>query len=158
VDRFLQNQKVSGRDNGRTPFQWDSTPHAGFTGGTPWLKVNPDYVEYNAEAQDKDPGSILNYFRKMIKIRKTHPVLIYGQYHLLGKEHKQVYAYTRTLEDEKFLILLNFNSQSLEYKIPWSFRHDEEILINNYETCEQYEDKIVLQPYQAIVMKAGEHL
>jgi oligo-1,6-glucosidase len=157
VERFLEDQKESARDNGRTPFQWNNSPHAGFTTGTPWLKVNTDYIEYNAEAQGKDPKSILNYFRKMIKIRKAHPLLIYGQYHLLDKEHKQVYAYTRTLEDEKFLTLLNFSTHALKYKIPGTFRHDEEILINNYESCEQYEDKIMLQPYQALVMKAKEH-
>jgi oligo-1,6-glucosidase len=73
---------------------------------------------------------------------------------LLDKDHKQVYAYTRTLGDEKFLILLNFSKESLDYKIPGAFRHDEQILINNYKACEQYKDKIHLQPYQAIVMQA----
>jgi oligo-1,6-glucosidase len=90
----------------------------------------------------------------MIRIRKTHPVLLYGHYHLLDKDHKQVYAYTRTLGDEKFLILLNFSKEEIEYKIPGAFRHDEEILINNYATCGQHKDKILLQPYQAIVMLA----
>src|SRR5436309_2799228 len=154
VKRFLENQKESARDNSRTPFQWDGSPNAGFTKGVPWLKVNPNHTEYNVELQDEDPDSILNYFRKMIRVRKAHPVLLYGFYHLLDKEHKQVYAYTRTLGDEKFLILLNFSKESLDYKIPGTFRHDEEILINNYKTCEQHKDKIHLQPYQAIVMQA----
>ncbi len=153
VKRFLENQKESARDNSRTPFQWDNSSHAGFTTGAPWLKVNHNYTECNVEIQDKDPDSILNYFRKMIKIRKANPVLLYGHYHLLDKAHKQVYAYTRTLEDEKFLIILNFSKESLDYRIPGSFRHDEEILINNYKTCEQHKDKVHLQPYQAIVMK-----
>ena len=150
----MENQKESARDNSRTPFQWDGSPNAGFTKGVPWLKVNPNHTEYNVELQDEDPDSILNYFRKMIRVRKAHPVLLYGFYHLLDKEHKQVYAYTRTLGDEKFLILLNFSKESLDYKIPGTFRHDEEILINNYKTCEQHKDKIHLQPYQAIVMQA----
>jgi oligo-1,6-glucosidase len=150
----LENQKESARDNSRTPFQWDDSPNAGFTTGEPWLRVNPNYVEFNVKAQEKDPDSILNYFRKMIKVRKAHPVLLYGYYHLLDKEHKQVYAYTRTLGDEKFLVLLNFSKESLDYKIPGAFRHDEEVLINNYKTCEQHKDKVHLLPYQAIVMQA----
>jgi len=157
VKRFIENQKESARDNSRTPFQWDSSCNAGFTDGTPWLKVNPNYTECNAAVQDKDPDSILNYFRRMIKVRKANPVLLYGHYHLLDKEHKQVYAYTRTLGDEKFLILLNFSKGSIDYKTPGTFRHDEEILVNNYNSCEQHNDKIHLLPYQAIVMKAGGH-
>ena len=155
VKRFIENQKESGRDNSRTPFQWDSSSNGGFTTGTPWLKVNSNYTHCNVEMQEQDPNSILNYFRKMVKVRKAHPVLLYGHYHLLDKEHKQVYAYTRTLGDEKFLILLNFSKEDIEYKIPGTFRHDEEILINNYDSCEQYKDKINLLPYQAVVMKAG---
>jgi len=154
VKRFLENQKESARDNSRTPFQWNGTTHAGFTTGDPWLKVNPNYVECNAEAQDKDPDSILNYFRKMIRVRKGNPALLYGHYHLLDKNHKEVYAYTRTLGDEKFLVVLNFSKEEINYKIPGSFRHDEEALINNYKTCDQQKDKIRLLPYQAIVMKA----
>jgi oligo-1,6-glucosidase len=155
VKRFIENQKESGRDNSRTPFQWDSSCNGGFTTGTPWLEVNPNYKECNVEMQEKDPDSILNYFRKMITVRKSHPVLLYGHYHLLDKEHKQVYVYTRTLGDEKFLILLNFSKENIDYNIPGTFRHDEEILINNYNSCEQHSDKIHLLPYQAIVMRAG---
>ncbi len=154
LKQFLENQKESARDNSRTPFQWNATQNAGFTKGIPWIKVNPNYIECNVELQEKDPNSVLNYFRKMIKVRKANPVLLYGFYHLLDKEHKQVYSYTRTLDEEKFLILLNFSKESLDYKIPGSFRHDEEIWINNYDRCGQYKDKIHLLPYQAIVMKA----
>jgi oligo-1,6-glucosidase len=153
LQRFLENQKESARDNSRTPFQWDSSPNAGFSSGNPWLKVNPNYEECNVQAQERDPDSILNYFRKMIKVRKAHPVLLYGHYHLLDKEHKQVYAYTRTLGAENFLVLLNFSKQSLDYKIPGTFLHDEETVINNYKSCEQHKDKIHLLPYQAIVMQ-----
>jgi oligo-1,6-glucosidase len=154
LERFIENQKESARDNSRTPFQWDDSPNAGFSCGTPWLKVNPNYVECNVKLQDNDPDSILNYFRRMIKVRKQHPVLLYGHYHLLDKDHKQVYAYTRTLGDEKFLVILNFSKEEPDYRLPKPFRHDEEILINNYKTCERHEDKIHLLPYQAIVMKA----
>jgi oligo-1,6-glucosidase len=81
-------------------------------------------------------------------------VLLYGNYHLLDKDHEKIYAYTRTLGDEKFLILLNFSKEELEYRIPGSFRHDEEVLINNYPESEKFKDRILLKPYQAIVMQA----
>lgn len=155
-EEFLKNQKESARDNSRTPFQWDDSPHAGFTSGEPWIKVNPNYNQYNVQAQEQNADSILNYFKKMIKVRKANPVLLYGHYHLLDKKHKQIYAYTRALGDEKFLVLLNFSKQEVEYKIPGAFRHDEEILINNYNSCAQYKDKIHLLPYQAVVMKAAQ--
>ena len=154
LKKFIENQKEAARDNCRTPFQWDDSPQAGFTTGIPWLEVNPNYKECNLAAQEKDPDSILHYFRKMVRVRKSNPILLYGNYHLLDKEHDKIYAYTRTLGDERFLILLNFSVDHLEYKVPGTFRHDEEILINNYATCEQYADKVHLQPYQAIVMLA----
>jgi len=157
VKHFLEGQKEAARDNSRTPFQWDDSHAAGFTKGDPWLKVNPNYKEYNREAQEKDPNSILNYFRRMAKVRKEHPVLLYGHYHLLDKSHKQIYAYTRTLGDERFLVLLNFSKETVEYRIPGAFRHDEEILINNLDSCEQHADKVVMHPYQAIVMQAREN-
>jgi oligo-1,6-glucosidase len=156
VKEFLENQKESARDNSRTPFQWNDSPNAGFTKGTPWIKVNPNYTECNVELQEKDPESVLNYFRKMIKVRKANPVLLYGRYHLLDREHKQVYSYTRTLGDEKFLIILNFSKENLEYEIPGSFDHDEKTLINNYHHCSRHKNKIHLLPYQAIVLKQKE--
>jgi len=155
VKRFLENQKESARDNSRTPFQWNGSEHAGFTCGAPWIKVNPNYPECNVEAQEKDTDSILNYFRKMIKVRRTHTALVYGSYHLLDKEHKQVYAYVRTLGDEKFLVVLNFSRERVAYKTPPNFLLGENILINNYRGLTKYEDKIQLQPYQAIVAKAA---
>jgi oligo-1,6-glucosidase len=108
---FMERQKRASRDNGRTPFQWDNTGNAGFTTGTPWLKVNPDYKTVNAAAQEKDPDSVLNYFRKMVKLRKENLVLVYGQYTLLDKANPDVYAYTRELNGEKVLVLLNFKSK-----------------------------------------------
>ncbi|MFI5188567.1 MAG: alpha-glucosidase, partial [Chitinophagales bacterium] len=152
VKRFLENQKATARDNSRTPFQWDRSVHAGSTTGTPWLKVNSNYNECNVEAQDKDPDSILNYFRNMIRVRRANPALVYGRYHLLDKEHKQVYSYTRILRDENFLILLNFSKENIDYKISGKFSDHERVLVNNYKTSDRSKNKIHLQPYQAIVL------
>jgi oligo-1,6-glucosidase len=109
VQAFLDSAKISARDNGRTPFQWDSTANAGFTTGKPWLKINSNYTQVNAAKEDTDPASCLNYFRKMVKLRKTNPVLVYGKYTLLDKANPDVYSYTRELDGKKMLVALNFH-------------------------------------------------
>jgi oligo-1,6-glucosidase len=101
------------RDNSRTPMQWDSSPNAGFSTGTPWIGVNPNYTRINVAAQENDPESVLNYTRKLIAFRKGHPALIYGDYQVILEDHPQVYAYWRTLPDERILVLLNFFSRSV---------------------------------------------
>ena len=108
---YLEAQRIYGRDNSRTPFQWDGSTHAGFTTGTPWIKINPDFTSVNAESAEQDPASTLHYFRDLIRLRKAEPTLIYGAYKLLDEDNPQVYAYTRSLGDEVFLILLNFSSR-----------------------------------------------
>src|SRR5699024_955625 len=85
----------NGRDNSRTPMQWDATKNAGFSSGIPWLKVNPNYTDINVEAQINDPNSIYHFYKKLIKIRNEHEVLMYGNYELILEEHDQIYAYTR---------------------------------------------------------------
>ena len=85
---IFKRQKISARDNGRTPFQWDDSRNAGFTNGTPWLKVNPNYKKINVAAQEKDPNSVLNYFRKMVKLRKAFRSLFTGNTNCLIKKIK----------------------------------------------------------------------
>jgi len=88
------------RDNARTPMQWDDSPHAGFTTGTPWLSVNPSYVAINAAAAVADPDSVLHHYRRLIELRHTVDVVVDGRFALLLPEHEQVFAYTRTLPGE----------------------------------------------------------
>ena len=150
VDLFLKRLKFFSRDNGRTPMQWDDSANAGFTDGTPWLPVNPNYGTLNVAAQEGDPNSCLNYFRKMVKLRRENPVLVYGAYELLFREHPQVYAYTRTLGEEKMLVLLNFSAEAAELELPADLTTGE-ILIDNYETVSAEGAKVSLQPYQAVI-------
>src|SRR5207344_1759379 len=96
---------------GRTPFQWDGSQNAGFSTGTPWIKVNSNYKTINEAAQDKDPNSVLNYFRKIVKLRKDNLALVYGKYTLLDKTNPDVYAYSREMDGKKLLILLNFRTK-----------------------------------------------
>src|SRR6476620_2305122 len=112
LQHFLEAQKISARDNSRTPFQWDASSQGGFTAGTPWIKINSNYTTINAQAQEKDANSCLNYFRKLIRLRKQTPTLIYGKYTLLDKDNPKVYAYTREINEKRILVLLNFSKDN----------------------------------------------
>ena len=155
INELIESQKISARDNGRTPFQWDATEHAGFTEGTPWIKVNPNYQTVNVETEEADPNSCLNYFRKMVKNRKDNPVLIYGKYHLLDRKNQNpsIYAYTRELNGDKLLVVLNFTSENQFWNLPEGIKPDGDILINNYDGMINKNGKISLKPYQAVVCK-----
>jgi oligo-1,6-glucosidase len=148
---YLAYLDFMSRDNGRTPMQWDTTAHAGFTDGTPWLPVNENYRTINVATEARDPNSCLNYFKRMVQLRKDHPVLVYGDYELLLPEHEQVYAYTRTLDEEQVLVLLNFSAEAASVSLPQLARAGE-VWINNYAEMNRSEDEITLQPYQAVVV------
>jgi oligo-1,6-glucosidase len=147
LQRFLEGMKISSRDNGRTPFQWDTTLNAGFTNAKPWLKVNPNYKTVNAEAEEKDPNSCLNYFRKMLKLRKGSDVLIYGRYSLLDKDNPDVYAFTRELNGKKLLVLLNFSAKTAVANTGIDISRAK-VLINNYSTAP---DNKQLRPCEAVI-------
>jgi len=145
--QFLEAQKISARDNGRTPFQWDATTNAGFTTGTPWLKVNPNYTTVNVAAEDNNAKSCLNYFRKIVKLRKDNPVLIYGKYTLLDGDNPDVYAYTRELDGRKILVLLNFKDKPASAKMGFDVSKAK-VLLGNYPTASPNGQ---LQPYEAAI-------
>ncbi|MFV5694610.1 glycoside hydrolase family 13 protein [Flavobacterium sp. LB3P122] len=151
LNGFLEGQKQTSRENGRTPFQWDDTQNAGFTSGKPWLKVNPNYKTINVEAQEKDPNSVLNYFRKLVQLRKKEPTLVYGNYTLLDKENPNVYAYTRELNGKKLLVLLNFTDKNSPYKIGIPVAKSK-IILDNYPNTKQLNNSM-LRPYEAIVLE-----
>jgi oligo-1,6-glucosidase len=152
LDKFIASHKLCGRDNARTPIQWDDSENAGFTSGKPWLKVNPNYKEVNVAAQENDPNSELNYFRKMIKLRSDNLTLIYGQYELLAPDDTQLYAYTRSLDDDKLLVLLNFSETKLSFKIPSEF-NNAEVLINNINELSFSGELVELHGYQAVILR-----
>jgi len=147
MEEFMKQTAFSSRDNGRTPFQWNNSSNAGFTNGTPWIKVNSNYKTINEAAQDKDPNSPLNYFRRIVKLRKDNPVLVYGKYILLDKSNPDVYAYTRELEGRKFLVLLNFRNEPKKANTGLDLSKGK-VLIDNY-TEPSTDGK--LKPYEAVV-------
>jgi oligo-1,6-glucosidase len=110
VEVVLRSLSVKSRDNARTPMQWDDTAHAGFTAGIPWLPVNPNYVTINAAAAMADPDSVFHHFKRLIALRRELPVLVDGQFELLLPDHEQIWALTRTLEDQLLLMVANCSS------------------------------------------------
>ncbi|MGI8385859.1 glycoside hydrolase family 13 protein [Robertmurraya sp. P23] len=153
--KVMESIYVKGRDNARTPVQWNASEHAGFTTGTPWITVNPNYKEVNVEQAVADPDSIFHYYKKLIKLRKENDVIVYGTYDLLLDDHEQIYAYTRTLKKEKLLVILNFSDHRPEFRLPEDMIcRDVEVLISNYEQPGEPDvSSIKLRPYEAVVYK-----
>ena len=106
------------RDNARTPMQWDDGPKAGFTTGEPWIKVNPNHTAINVVQALADPNSVLHYYRQLIRLRRENPIMVYGTYDLILDDHPQIYAFTRTLDDDRLLVILNFSGDTPVFVLP----------------------------------------
>lgn len=142
----MESIYAKGRDNARTPMQWDASENAGFTDGKPWILVNPNYTEINAEESINDPHSIYHYYKTLIQLRKEHEVIIYGDYELLYPEDTNLFAYTRTLGDTQLLVLCNFYGNTVTFDIPEEFGKDKALLISNYADVHSENE---LRPYEA---------
>jgi oligo-1,6-glucosidase len=151
MDEFMKVLNYSSRENGRTPMQWDDSENAGFTTGTPWKRVNENYKDINVASQEKDPNSVLNHFRKMVKLRNDNKLLVYGNYQLIQAEHPDIYAYTRIMDDQKMLVLLNFTDHSSTIQLPEA-KSIQNTLINNYESLSIENDNVILQAYQSVIL------
>ncbi|WP_099469486.1 glycoside hydrolase family 13 protein [Konateibacter massiliensis] len=144
-EESLQILKKTTRDNSRTPMQWDTSSNAGFTSASPWMKVNRNYKWLNVKEQEQDPDSILNFYKKIIKLRKKTDALIYGDYKLLMENSKNIYAYTRQLEEECYLIVCNFSEKNATLRIPYDIAKAK-LLIGNHSAIESKEK--ILKPYE----------
>jgi alpha-glucosidase len=145
--------RASGRDNSRTPMQWSSGVGAGFSTGVPWLKVNPNYKEINVEVQQKDDNSVLNFYKKMIKLKKANEIFTYGRYDLLLEDNPQIYAYTRTLADKKVIIMANLSTQPALIKVDQGLSvKSSKLLLNNYKVSNHdLVQELTLQPFETRV-------
>lgn len=154
-DEVMEIIWKTGRDNSRTPMQWSNDFNAGFTTGKPWMKVNQNFRYINVDLALEDPKSIYHYYKKLIHLRKTNKVLVYGSYDLILEKHDQIYAYTRTLKNEKILVMTNLFPQETKFVLPADLAVDStELLISNYE-IKNGDDikKITLSPYEARVYR-----
>ena len=132
---------AKGRDNARTPMHWNAGANAGFTSGTPWLKLNPNFAQINAAQAAEDPDSVLHHYRRLIAMRRVHPVLVHGRYALLLPDHPQIYAYTRTLgtgdSAERWLIVCNFSGDGPVFDLPADVAASTcDWMLGNYPPCE----------------------
>ncbi|MBL5767827.1 glycoside hydrolase family 13 protein [Heyndrickxia sporothermodurans] len=143
---------ASSRDNSRTPMQWSDDIHAGFTTGTPWIGVNPNYREINVEKQQKDPHSVYHFYKKMIALKKENKIFTYGTYDLILENDPQIFAYTRTLSNKRVLVLTNLSDQSVKYVHDNILLKYDNLILNNYEV-EKHEitNQCLLKPYEARV-------
>ncbi|WP_066393173.1 alpha,alpha-phosphotrehalase [Neobacillus mesonae] len=150
-EEIMASIYVKGRDNARTPMQWDSTKNAGFSAGTPWIKVNPRYKEINAKAALEDSQSIFYFYQKLIQLRKELNIITEGDFELLLRDHPQLFVYERKLNDERLLVVCNFSGEEVtvdDEAVSTKLKNDE-VLLGNYET----EGTDVLRPYEVIVLK-----
>ena len=151
-DEIMASIYAKGRDNARTPMQWDSTENAGFTTGKPWLKVNKNYKFINAEDCLQDKDSIFYHYKKLIDIRKHNDTIIYGDYKLLLPEDKNVFAYSRELNGDKIVVVCNFYNKEINLNFKEDF-NNVEILLSNYKDSSILMKDLKLRPYEAIMYR-----
>lgn len=148
LDKLMAAANANGRDNARTPMQWDDSPHAGFTTGQPWLKVNPNHTEINVIKDQAAPYSIFRYYQEMLQLRKAHSTLVYGDYEDLNPDSEYIYYYRRYDADGEFYIILNFSSSEI-HNIPLPKDAETKLLISNYPTERGFINN--LKPWEARV-------
>ncbi|MFQ7564777.1 MAG: glycoside hydrolase family 13 protein [Clostridium perfringens] len=150
----LKEAWVTSRDNSRTPMQWNSSKNAGFTCGKPWIGVNENYKTINVEVEERDENSVLNFYKKLIKLKKSNEALIYGVYDLILEEDENIFAYTRTLKNDKFLIMANLTRENAKYVYEKEKLNSKDLILNNYEVCEHKNlTEFILKPYECRVYK-----
>lgn len=133
IEKMLKAIHVQGRDNARTPVHWNNEPMAGFTSGEPWINVNPNYKKINVAKQEKDPDSILNFYREMVAFRKHHPTLVYGDFEMIQEENNRVFAYLREDEENQYLVIINFSEEENTFELDDQLDRSKAVLaVSNY--------------------------
>lgn len=161
ADEALDIIRERSRDNSRTPMQWNAGYQAGFTTGTPWIKVDERYTQINVEQQLTDPDSVYHHYKKLIALRKELPVLTDGKYQRLDKQHPEVFAYARIGEGATLVVISNFSDQEVKYKLPEDFLHEQvtgkkiELLIGNTAHEQELKDETILSPFASYMWLIG---
>lgn len=156
-DKMISYLRNKSRDNARTPMQWDETDEAGFTTGTPWMPVNPNYKRINAAAQIGDEDSVYNYYRKLISLRKEYPIIVNGDFELVGEDDTAVFAYLRHWKDQILWVACNFTDR-MQKIVSTSSNHTEyrkwDVICTNYSPSGDAFEKgqIELRPYEAVAV------
>lgn len=150
IIKILQSKS---RDNSRTPIQWSSENNGGFTTGTPWLSVSNNYKEINAEDALKDQDSIFYHYKKLIELRKKHDIIAYGDFNIILEDDPEIFAYIRTYNDEKLLVINNFYGKETTFNLPVNLKIEgkSNILISNYDDTINNIENLCLRPYESVV-------
>ena len=154
VNDVMDSIYIKSRDNARTPMQWDNSENAGFTVGEPWIAVNSNYKVINAKNAIAKPDSIFHYYKELIQLRKTHPIIVYGKYDLLNPDSEEFFAYTRTYDSEQLFVVSNFTRNELSYNVRVELQSYSScsLLIGNYQDVEEnLEHKLTLKPFETRV-------
>lgn len=155
-DDIFDEMALTARDNSRTPMPWNDGLNAGFTTGTPWLPLNPDFPQVNVAQQQADPGSVLGYYRRMIALRASEPALVFGRYRLLLADDPQLYAYTRSLDDTTFLVVCNLSARAARYRHDGFNLEDAACMLANRPLLPHPPGNAFdLQPFEARVYRIG---
>ena len=155
-EELLRHLRQTSRDHSRTPMQWSTEPHAGFSTGRPWLAVNPNFDQINAASQVDDPDSVFNHYRRMIALRREHPALIHGSYLDIDPTHEQVFAYTRSWGAVTLLVLINLSGEEVQYEIPNGLTIGESLLTTTPDTpMSDSAGTVALSGWQATVCVAA---
>ena len=154
-DKIMESIYTFGRDNARTPMQWDDSGNAGFTKGKSWIRCNPNYKMINVKESLNNPDSIYHYYKKLINLRKNNLVFIYGDYRSILNENEQIYSYIRQLHNESLLVILNFYENEVIFNLPAGIKYNKkELLISNYDVDKSEDIKnLNLRPYEARVYR-----
>lgn len=152
---MMERIKLTSRVNSRSPMQWNSQENSGFSTGNPWSKVNKNYKEINVENELIDPNSILNFYKKLIKIRSEREALIYGKYELLLEKHKEIYAYTRTYGEDKYIIIVNLSTKEVKFKSKYILK-EKNLILHNYKNIEEDTESCIMKAYECRLYKVGE--
>lgn len=149
-EAIIESINAKGRDNARTPVQWDNSANAGFTTGTPWLHVNPNYPEINVEQSLADEDSVFYTYKKLIELRKEHAIVVWGEYELIEETEEEVFAYYREFSGEKWLVVANFSESKQTFMLEEEIG---EVLVHNYHTSLPKSGEVSLKPYEAFAAK-----
>lgn len=149
-EAIIESINAKGRDNARTPMQWDNSAHAGFTTGTPWLHVNPNYPEINVKQSLADEDSVFYTYKKLIELRKEHAIVVWGEYELIEETAEEVFAYYREFSGEKWLVVANFSESNQTFTLEEEIG---EVLVHNYHTSLPKSGEVLLKPYEAFATK-----
>lgn len=149
---ILKAINVKGRDNARTPIHWNSNEHAGFTEGTPWIKVQPNYTDINVEQALSDAESVFYTYKKLIQIRKDNPIIVWGDFNLLLPEHPTVFAYERIYNDEKWIVVANLSEEKQVVSLE-NISEQGTVMVSNYDLSDVKWSELNLKPFEAFAVK-----